>query len=87
LTGRPRRLCRIDRCPHQRSGTRWRLIARKTVGKPDQWPWYAVEVCSLTVTQSTNLPEGPAPLEAATVSLLTPLAGCSKGYAKDWVVP
>jgi hypothetical protein len=74
---------------YQRSGTGWRLIARKTVGKPNQWFWYTVEVCSLTVTQLINLPEGPGPLETATVSLLTSLGpgGCSKGYAEDWVVP
>jgi hypothetical protein len=48
-----------------------------------------VEVCSLTATQLINLPEGPAVLETATVSLLTGFGpgGCSKDYAKAWVVP
>jgi hypothetical protein len=74
---------------YQRSGTSWRLISRKTVGQPDQWFWNTVEICSLAATQLVNLPQGPATLETATVSLLTTLGpgGCSTGYEEDWVVP
>ena len=82
-------LATVTAAGYQRAGTGWRLIARKTVGKPNQWPWYTVEACSLTVTELINLGEGPSVLEAATVSLLDNFGpgGCSKGYAKDWVVP
>jgi hypothetical protein len=27
-----------------------KLIAAKTIGKPNQWFWYSVSVCALTVT-------------------------------------
>ena len=74
---------------YERSGTGWRLLARKTVGQPGQWFWNIVQVCALTVTQLTNLPEGPATAQTATVRLLTTLApgGCSTDYGEEWVVP
>src|SRR5215467_5161351 len=36
---------------YQRSGAGWKLIAVKRIGAPNQWFWFAVDTCSLNITQ------------------------------------
>lgn len=71
---------------YQRSGGHWKLIATKRIG--GTWFWFAVDTCSLTVTQIKNTKTGSpvaAPFDSARVSLLaTPALGCSPTYTEHW---
>jgi hypothetical protein len=51
----------------------WKLIAAKTIGKPNQRFWYSVSVCGLTVTQLKPEPSSAAPSDTVTVTLLMAL--------------
>jgi hypothetical protein len=63
----------------------WKLIAAKTIGKPNQWFWYSVSVCGLTVTQLKPEPSSAAPSDTVTVTLLmTPALGCSGAITEDF---
>lgn len=73
---------------YRRSGSQWKLIAAKRVGKVNGWFWFSVEPCSLTTTQlKNNLKPSPPVItvDAMKVSLLiTPAIGCSRVYSKRW---
>ena len=58
-------------------GSGWQKAGTKTIGKPDQWYWDIVGVCSLMARQ---------PFDAIRVSLLdSPSSGqCSKIYTERW---
>jgi hypothetical protein len=69
---------------YERSGTGWKLLAVKRIGKPGQWFWHAVQTCSLDITQF----KGVSPVQAfdsAKVSLLaTPALGCTQPFSERW---
>jgi ABC-type amino acid transport substrate-binding protein len=69
---------------YQRSGNHWKLIAIKRIGKANQWFWFSVEACRLTIRQL----KGVSPVrtvDSIKVSLLiTPALGCSPTLAKRW---
>jgi hypothetical protein len=69
--------------PYRRSGTRWKLIARRRIGKANQWFWFSVQTCSLTATQLQGEP--PTASDSIEVSLLiTPAIGCSGTFSERW---
>ena len=69
---------------YQRSGAGWKLIAVKRIGAPNQWFWFAVDTCSLNITQF----QGVSPVQNADsikVSLLaTPALGCTQPMSEYW---
>ena len=69
---------------YERSGTGWKLIAVKRIGKPGQWFWHTVQTCSLNITEF----KGISPVQvfdSAKVSLLaTPALGCSQTFSEQW---
>ena len=69
---------------YQRSGAGWKLIAVKRIGAPNQWFWFAVDTCSLNITQF----KGVSPvqnIDSITVSLLaSPALGCTKPMSEHW---
>ena len=69
---------------YQRSGTGWKLIAVKRIGAAHSWFWYAVDTCSLDITQF----QAGSPVrdvDSAKVSLLaTPALGCTKPFSENW---
>ena len=69
---------------YERSGTGWKLIAVKRIGKPGQWFWHAVQTCSLEITQF----QGVSPVQAfgsANISLLaSPALGCTQHFSEQW---
>lgn len=69
---------------YQRSGAGWKLIAVKRIGAPNQWFWFAVDTCSLDITQF----QGVSPVQnthSIKVSLLaTPALGCTKSISEHW---
>jgi hypothetical protein len=74
----------------RRSGSHWKLIARKRIGKASGWFWFAVQTCALQATQLKNNTVSPSPpvvrFDSIKVSLLiTPAIGCSRTYAKRWM--
>jgi hypothetical protein len=63
----------------------WKLIATKTIGKPNEWFWYSVSICGLTVTQLKPEPSSAAPSDTVTATLLmTPALGCSGAITQDF---
>ena len=63
----------------------WKLIGQKRIGQANQWFWYPVTVCGLTVTQLKPMPSSAVASDTLQVSLLiTPALGCSKSYAETW---
>jgi hypothetical protein len=62
----------------------WTLIAVKRIGGVDQWFWYAVDTCSLDITQF----QAGSPVrnvDSIKVSLLaTPALGCTKPFSEHW---
>jgi hypothetical protein len=63
----------------------WNLIAVKTIGSPNQWFWYSVSVCALTVTQLTPKPSSAATSDTITVTMMmTPALGCSGAITEDF---
>jgi hypothetical protein len=74
---------------YRRSGSGWKLIATKRIGKASGWFWFPVETCSLTAIQLKNNTVSPSPpvvtFDSIKVSLLiTPAIGCSGTYSKRW---
>jgi hypothetical protein len=69
---------------YERSGTGWKLIAVKRIGAPNQWFWFAVDACSLNITQF----HGVSPVQNADsikVSLLaSPALGCTQPISEHW---
>jgi hypothetical protein len=69
---------------YQRSGAGWKLIAVKRIGAPNQWFWFAVDTCSLNITQF----KGVSPVQnvdSIRVSLLaTPALGCTNPISEVW---
>lgn len=69
---------------YQRSGAGWKLIAVKRIGAPNQWFWFAVDTCSLNITQF----RGVSPVrnvDSIKVSLLaTPALGCTRPISEHW---
>lgn len=69
---------------YQRSGAGWKLIAVKRIGAPNQWFWFAVDTCSLNITQF----QGVSPVQntdSIKVSLLaTPALGCTQPMSEHW---
>jgi hypothetical protein len=81
--GQPAPLATVTAAGYRRSGTHWKLIARKRVGKANQWFWFSVQTCSLTTTQLQGEP--PTASDSITVSLLiTPAIGCSGTFSEHW---
>ena len=76
---------------YERSGSRWKLIAAKRIGKANGWEWFSVATCSLTTTEYKNnvKPSPPViPYDSIRVSLLiTPAVGCSPSYSARWQPP
>lgn len=69
---------------YRRSGAGWTLIAIRRIGAPDQWFWYAVQVCSLRTTEFHGVSPVRA-VDSVTVSLLaTPALGCTKPFHEHW---
>src|SRR5215472_321155 len=68
----------------QRSGAGWKLIAVNRIGAPGQWFWFAVDTCSLNITQF----QGVSPVrnvDSIKVSLLaTPALGCTRPISEHW---
>jgi hypothetical protein len=63
---------------YKHTGKGWKLIATKTIGKPNGWYWYSVDVCSITVTQLKPEPSSASPSDRLSVSLLMgPALGCA----------
>jgi len=82
-------LATVTAAGFRRSGSAWRLIAVKRIGKASGWFWFSVETCSLTATQLKNNTASPSPpvvrFDSITVSLLiTPAIGCSATFSKRW---
>lgn len=73
---------------YERSGSGWKLIAARRIGKADSWEWFSVGTCALTATQSKNNVEPSPPVvryDSIRVSLLfTPAVGCTRTYAEHW---
>jgi hypothetical protein len=69
---------------YERSGTGWRLIAVKRLGKPGQWFWHTVQTCSLDITEF----KGISPVQvfdSAKISLLAgPALGCIQSFSERW---
>jgi hypothetical protein len=69
---------------YQRSGAGWKLIAVKRIGAPNQWFWFAVDTCSLNITQF----KGVSPVQnvdSIKASLLaTPALGCTNPVSEHW---
>lgn len=68
---------------YRRAGTHWKLIAKKRIGKANEWFWFSVQTCSLTTTQLRGEP--PTASDSIEVSLLiTPAIGCSGTFSERW---
>ena len=69
---------------YERSGTGWRLLAVKRLGKPGQWFWNTVQTCSLGITETKGI--GPVQVfDSAKISLLaTPALGCIQSFSDRW---
>jgi len=69
---------------YERSGTGWRLLAVKRLGKPGQWFWNTVQTCSLGITETKGI--GPVQVfDSAKISLLaTPALGCIQSFSERW---
>jgi hypothetical protein len=69
---------------YRRSGSGWKLISVNRIGAPNQWFWYAVDTCSLAITQF----KAGSPVRfdhSIKVSLLaTPAIGCIKPISVRW---
>jgi len=75
----------VSAAGYENTAQGWKLIAVKTIGSPNQWFWYSVTVCGLTVTQLKPEPSSAAPSDTVTVTLLmTPALGCSGAIAEDF---
>jgi hypothetical protein len=61
----------------RRVGRHWQLISTQRIGRPSQWFWFSVDVCSLSASQF----QGSAPTRRVAISrlslLVTPSIGCS----------
>jgi len=69
---------------YERSGTGWKLLAMKRLGKPGQWFWNTVQTCSLDITETKGI--GPVQVfDSAKISLLaTPALGCIQSFSERW---
>jgi len=69
---------------YERSGTGWKLLAVKRLGKPGQWFWNTVQTCSLDITETRGI--SPVQVfDSAKISLLaTPALGCSQSFSERW---
>jgi hypothetical protein len=69
---------------YERSGTGWKLLAVKRLGRPGQWFWNSVQTCSLNITETKGM--GPVQaFDSAKVSLLaTPALGCIQSFSERW---
>ncbi len=75
----------VSAAGYENTAQGWKLIAARTIGNPDQWFWYSVSVCGLTVTQLKPEPSSAAPSDTVTVTLLmTPALGCSAAITEDF---
>ena len=75
----------VSAAGYENTAQGWKLIAAKTIGKPNQWFWYSVSVCGLTVTQLKPESSSAAPSDTVTVTLLmTPALGCSGAITEDF---
>jgi hypothetical protein len=82
-------LATVTATGYRRSGSGWKLIATKRIGKASGWFWFSVQTCSLKTTQFKNNAVSPSPpvvrFDTIQVSLLiTPAIGCSRTYSKRW---
>ena len=80
-------LATVTAADFQRSGSHWKLIASKQIGKPSGWFWFSVQTCSLTTTQLKNNTGSSSPpvvtFDAVKISLLiSPSIGCSRTYSE-----
>lgn len=69
---------------YERSGTGWKPIGVHRIGAPDQWFWYAVDTCSLNITQFKS--GSPVRnVDSIRLSLLaTPALGCTQPLTEHW---
>jgi hypothetical protein len=69
---------------YERSGTGWRLLAVKRLGKAGQWFWNTVQTCSLNIAEF----KGISPIQvfdSAKISLLAgPALGCIQSFSEQW---
>ena len=69
---------------YRRSGAGWQLIAVRRIGAANQWFWFAVDTCSLNITQF-RAGSPVRNVDSIKVSLLaTPALGCTKPFSEHW---
>ncbi len=85
-TRAPMDLATVTATGYQHTSAGWKPIATKTIGTPNQWFWYSVEVCSLTTTEFKTSSSGmTVDSDTMRLSLLaTPAIGCTKTYTESW---
>ncbi len=85
-TRAPMDLATVTATGYQHTSAGWKPIATKTIGTPNRWFWYSVEVCSLTTTEFKTSSSGmTVDSDTMRLSLLaTPAIGCTKTYDKSW---
>jgi hypothetical protein len=68
---------------YRRAAAGWQLISVQRVGARDSWFWFAVDTCSLKITQFR--PGSPVQDFALRLALLaTPALGCTKPVELHW---
>jgi ABC-type amino acid transport substrate-binding protein len=69
---------------YRRSGAGWKLIAVKRIGAPGQWFWFAVQACSLDITEFRGV-SPVRPVDSVKVSLMpTQALGCITPISEHW---
>ncbi len=69
----------------RRSGSHWKLIAKKRIGKANEWFWFSVDTCSLTTTQFQGVTPTMRVASIKVSLLITPAIGCSPTFSKHWL--
>jgi hypothetical protein len=69
---------------YRRSGNHWKAMATKRIGKPNEWFWFALDTCSLTVRQSGGLDPVRTDDSMKVTLLVTPTLGCVSTQSKTW---
>jgi hypothetical protein len=68
----------------RRAGGHWALISRQRIGKANQWFWFAVSTCALTIRQFVSAPRTHVARSIRVSLLVTPSIGCSRSISKHW---
>lgn len=82
-SGRPP-MATVTAAGYRRSGSHWKLIATKRIGKANGWFWFAVDTCSLTTTQFQGVTPTTRVASMKVSLLITPAIGCSGTFSKHW---